>query len=267
MRRMESAFGLPARGDGDVPPAPRKVTRVARRVLLGLGHGGEVFLMVGLGFFGLGSILATVFCWGLPTDVAIAFAGKETQGEVLSFELNTSMAVNDAHPTLVRFRYQVDGVSHVDATNTFDEAYIAAAQEGRPVPVEYLPSRPEWGRLRGESRALFGYVGTFTLLFPTIGLGLLVSVAASILRRRAVYRRGQAVKGRFAGCNPGLGRGSPGYLSWEYEVGGRTYRSGLWSKRLDELGLDLSNGAPVPVVYLPSRPGDGLPWLGDGRAR
>ena len=258
---MESAFGLPPPTDDAVPPPPRRVSRTARRVLLGLGHGHDVLLFVGLGFLGIGSILATVFCWGLPTDVAIDVAGRETDAELVSSNVDTSMTVNGAHPTTVRFRYLVDGVPHEDATNTFDTEHLLAASEGRPLRVEYLPAHPQWARLKGESRALFGYFGSFTLLFPSIGALLLLSVVASVLRRRAVYRRGRAVAGRFSGSNASLGGRGPGYLSWEYAVDGRTYRNGMWSKHFDEAGVDVSNGAPATILYLPGRPGEGLPYL------
>lgn len=143
-----------------------------------------LFTIMGTGFFAIGTILSTVFCWGLPVDLMLAQEHAEVAGMTDDVAINRHVMVNHEHPFLIRYHYAVDGQTYDGSVNTFDEDLVNQAKMTHQVAVEFAPSRPSWNRLKGTTYASFGYWGLFTLLFPAIGLAFFAGALRSGIKQR-----------------------------------------------------------------------------------
>jgi hypothetical protein len=92
-----------------IPPSPRPPSPRARRLIFRYQGKQLVMLILGVVFLLFGSIFPVVFGWGLPVDLAIAVSGTTVQGKGLDARVNHSVRINRAHPTLVRFSYELEG--------------------------------------------------------------------------------------------------------------------------------------------------------------
>jgi hypothetical protein len=145
--------------------------------------GAKIFGIVGAMFLVIGSILTTVFCWGLPPDIGIDLHTQRLQGVVTGAALDLNMTINSRHPLRIAYSYRLAGKTfsddHATIDEDFQEAYGAA---GLKVPLEIDSERPEWSRIEGTRHATFGYFGLFMLLFPLVGLATLTAAAYNWLK-------------------------------------------------------------------------------------
>ncbi|HEX2573970.1 MAG TPA: DUF3592 domain-containing protein [Polyangia bacterium] len=133
-------------------------------------------ILVGIAFTLVGSFFVVGFAGALPADLAISLLGSTVEGRVQSSELNLHMKVNKRHPTTIRFEYEIGGRRHVASSSTLDTGIAALALPGSAVPVEVWPSHPDLARVAGTMRSTSGWLGSFTIVFPLAGVGLILAV-------------------------------------------------------------------------------------------
>lgn len=238
---------------GKVPRAPRQPSKLARELIYAYRGGQKVLLIIGVVFSLIGLPIAGVFCWGVPVDLAIAFAGREVAAAATGTELQTNVRINDRHPTRITFRYEVDGVAYDGASSTLDGALIRAAELGEALVVEVADADPTWARIEGTSYALFGMFGLFTLIFPLVGVAMTFFAVRSNRREIRAFTRGTAVVARVthAGFDTStrINNRHPFMVEWEFEAeDGRTYRGSLSHMEPEALAF-LAERREIPVLY------------------
>lgn len=143
---------------------------------------GGSFSQFGWVFFGFGLALSLVFL--LHSEVATfwKFTGplQRTAGMITNVK-KTGAEENDVPVYAIHYTYQsagatLTGTSYV--TGNPPEPHSAAT-------VEYQPAHPQWSRLQGMRSAEFDWVVVFTLIFPLVGLGILL---AGLLKGRRTIR-------------------------------------------------------------------------------
>lgn len=240
-------------GLNEVPPAPRTPSPEARHLVFGYRGSQGVMLIVGIGFLAIGLLIATVFCWGLPVDAAIALSGREATGTILSAETDHSVAVNGRRPTTVRFEYEAGGSRWQGEAVTFS---IQPGQTG-PVDVEYTSLYPAWGRLSGETYSSFGYLALLSLLFPGIG-GLIVHYAVRSNRREIrafTYGRPVLARVTFRGLDHSTkvnGR-HPFLMRWEFRTEAGVFQGSITSLKLLDIKA-FGDAEQIVILYDPADP-------------
>jgi hypothetical protein len=152
---------------------------------LRLDSGAAILALVGVVFLLVGSVLATVFCWGLPTDWGIERRKLELTGEVTQAAIAEGRRINRKPATRIEYRYVVDGVAYADDLLTIDRGLVAAVQQpGARVALEVDREAPARSRIAGTTRSVFGWGGALTLVFPLFGLALLAGAGVMALRGR-----------------------------------------------------------------------------------
>ncbi len=152
---------------------------------LSLDSGAAIVALVGAGFLVIGSVLATVFCWGLPTDWGIERRKLELVGEVTQAAIAEGRRINRKPATRIAYRYVVDGVAYEDDLLTIDAGLVAAVQQpGARVALQVDREVPTRSRIAGTTRSIFGWGGALMLVFPLLGLVILTGAGVMALRGR-----------------------------------------------------------------------------------
>jgi len=211
---------------------------------------GGIFTLVGVPF-------VVIFSWGVPADVMVSAQGVQATARVVELHQDLSTRINGRHPVVVRFEYQVGGQRYTGESSTIDRDLTDPLELGDAVPIEYARGTPEWARVRGTTRSVFGYFGLFTLLFPLVGLALVLATWRENRREIKAYVWGRPVAARKLSFGEDLStrvnNRHPWRLSWEFDLEGQRYTGSISSMRKDELD-DLAAGEQVPVLYLEENP-------------
>ncbi|MCK6544617.1 DUF3592 domain-containing protein [Myxococcota bacterium] len=247
-----------------VPPPPRYPSKRARKLVHGYQGGQLVFLIVGGIFLFIGSIFTLVFTWGLPMDLAIAVSSRPVTGRVVSSELNTSVAINEEHPTTVRVRYMLDGEVIEDELDTMSPG-LYELEPGSRIDLEVSTWSPRWSRLKGSTRSAFGWGATFVVIFPLIGAALTYAGVRANRREIRAFRDGVATLGKVTIIGPDLstrinGR-HPTKLTWAFETPDGVKRTGSLSALDESLFGGLYPNDPVAVLYDPDNPEVNTLWV------
>jgi hypothetical protein len=207
---------------------------------------GSAFLVVGL-------IVATIFCWGLPMDAAIALGSRQAQGTILSADTNLNVKANGRRPTKVRFEYEAGGSRWEGESNTFS---VQPGQTGS-VAVEYAAINPAWGRLAGETYGTFGYFGLLTLIIPAIGALILAGALRSNRREIRAFTKGRPVLARvtFRGQDHSItvNHRHPFLMRWEFRAETGVFQGSITSLKLLDLKA-FGEAEQVVVLYDPADP-------------
>jgi hypothetical protein len=244
-----------------VPPPPRRVPSEAVK-----GVADLVLVLVGGMFFLFGSILSAVFLNTLPIDLALDFGAPQTATVTIErFDVDTTVTVNDQHPIEMRYVFEANGAVIRGRSQTFNYDWVDAfeASPDLSAEVEFVADRPQWSRLKGTKRTPGAYWICFILIFPGIGAALLAGGIIPRLRRRALYRSGDAMLAQVedVGLNHNItvnGR-NPTRIRWSFSVQGQRFE-GSWS------GFNHTrfyNGEPqVPIIYDPKNPKRSILFIG-----
>jgi hypothetical protein len=213
-------------------------------------------LLVGTIFLAIGSLFAVIFAGQIPTDLAIAFTGRETMGRVVMAELDRSTRINGRHPTQVRFTYTVDGREHEAQSSAVDHRLLSLAP-GNSVPIEVAAIRPGWARVAGTTRSWTGYFGLFTLIFPVIGGALAVSAVRSRQRAVRAFTHGTPALARvvFSGLDTSVSLNGrhPFKVVWQFQVDGKTHEGSV--STMDSFLIEpLTRAADLIILYDPADP-------------
>lgn len=123
-----------------------------------------------------------------------------------------------------------------------------------PVTVEYLVSNPAVARIEGGSRSLFGSSGLWVLLFPALGLLLLLTRTRAMLRQIRLLHRGLLAHGRLVkkeGTNTSVNEQTVWELTFTFQDRHGTERRTV--VRTHEAGA-LTDDKREPILYLDRKP-------------
>ncbi len=240
-----------------VPPPPREPSPRAKQLIYAYTGSQFAGLLTGLIFLLIGGVLSTVFCWGLPGELAITLAGRRATGTIERTELQRNVTINGRHPTAIAFTFE----GHSGESSTLEPGALSA---GDVVEVEYVPWRPAWARVRGGTYGSFPVWVAFVLLFPLVGLGALFGAVRSKQRDRRAFRDGRAIGGTVT--RVGLDRRvrvngrHPLKVEWSFEVEGRQFTGSLSSLDPERL-RDFRESDAVTVLYDPDQPQANTVWV------
>lgn len=245
-----------------IPRAPRSPSANARSLVFAYRGSQGVMLLMGLIFLGVGTLMSTLLCWGLPGDLALALAGAPAQASVVSTETG-NVKINGAYPELLKFRYRVGGASYDGESSTLDSS-LRSTPKGAAVRIEYLPFAPEIARVVGTTRSTRGYVTIFLLILPVGGGAFAFGAWRSNRREIRAFVHGTAVVGQITYQGPDMtvkvnGR-HPFKLEWEFQVGGTRYTGSFSTMSRGELG-EVANATELAVLYDPSKPAVNTLWV------
>lgn len=246
-----------------VPPAPRELSRAARRRIfvrerLDSYWAGGIFVIAGFLFM-------IPFCWGLPVDIAIAIAGREARGSFVSYGSRSNVTINGEHPSTVRFQYPSrDGVREVVSTEPDRSLLDEDPQKGVELPIEVFEPIPGWARAKGARNAIFGPVTLVFAIAPAVGLAMMFAVWFTRHGLVRAFVHGHFVVGRVDSIEPvntPSGEGVLCYkLNYSYEVGGLIRKAAFFDHQLEPLEA-LAQGDKVPVLYDPRDPSTSTLWI------
>jgi hypothetical protein len=152
-----------------------------------------------LGFFFtlMGLFLAALFSsWDIFQDWRLAAAELATApGQVLSVE-RTGLRVNRQRVVRYKFAFQPRPGVRLQG-----DCFTTGAQwrEGDAITVKYSVSDPALGCIDGARLSQGGPVGLVVLLFPALGLGLLISVFAGRRRMNWLMEHGEVAEATVTG--------------------------------------------------------------------
>ncbi|MBS2023790.1 MAG: DUF3592 domain-containing protein [Deltaproteobacteria bacterium] len=239
-----------------VPPAPREPGPNARRLMFSVDAPYFAGLLGGAIFLLMGALFTFIFARGLAADFGILYGSREVEGVVTKAELDRSMRVNHRHPFVIDVRYRVDGIEHSASCSALIGPLLET-RVGDRVPVEVSTLNPEWARVRGSDASLTGKWGGLILLFPAVGLFVVVGTLTTRKKRRRIYAECNAVPGIIsaAGLNRRVrynGR-NPFKVEWTFELEGATYRGDLSVMDVNALAA-FTPGTRVAVLVDPAKP-------------
>jgi hypothetical protein len=247
-----------------IPPAPRAPSPRAKSLVFGYRGAQGVKLLVGLIFLAVGTLMSSIFCWGLPLDVALATMGTAAQATVIGTETVSNVEVNGAHPTRIRFRYRAGGQTYEGDSSTLDSSIRRTARAGEPVGIDVLGFAPGVARVTGTTLSTMGYAGVFVLIFPTVGAVFAFGAWRSNRREIQAFTHGRPIAARvtYAGADMSVTvNGShPLKVEWQFEIDGKSYTGAISSMSAADLG-GLVNAKDVAVLYDPRDPKVNTVWV------
>lgn len=166
-------------------PAPRAVPPSLRlRVLL-----GGLLPTIGFAILAIAGSMAMAFVSHSELMTVGRFSGElwTAEGVVTAVE-RLPIQSNDRTVCRVDFRYEVDR-RELNGSCYDDESSL---QPGAEVIVEHVASAPEIARIRGMRTAPFPVFVSFVLVFPLVGLGLVIGGVLANRRRVRLLRDGES---------------------------------------------------------------------------
>lgn len=167
---------------------PMQYTHPPRRVPLSLRvvNFFNAGAQIGWFVFGFGMIFFWAFTWNADYSF-VTFRGQHpmTRGRVTAVE-DTRASENKQHIHAHHYEYSVLGVPYQGTSWTKDQQLSA----GTVVDVEYDDADPQRSRIAGMRRGMFGPGVLFVVIFPAIGLALLLGFTRAGAKRNDLLRDG-----------------------------------------------------------------------------
>ena len=218
---------------------------------------GGLIQQMGWAFFGFGMIFFWVFVMNSEAKYLLAFDGKweDSQGTVVSVN-STNSEVNDQRIFAYQFKYFADGK---ELESTSYDYYRPEIQAGNSVRIQYKSGNPKRARIEGMSSSTFPIFVIFVIIFPLIGLGMILGGFISNIKSLKLLIHGQFTKGKMVGKQITGSRvnNNPVYkYTFEFEVGGMkhqincaTYQT--WKVEDEEMEIILydKNNPDRGIVY------------------
>lgn len=168
-----------------VPPAVRK--EAMKRVPLIITLMGLLFAAFGVPFVGI------FVPWRLPDDLSLSAGGVTAPDAVVLREESTGMSENDRR--VYRYVFEFETAAGERMTGTCYRTG-SSFQAGQRVDAQYLSARPAVSRIAGTRLSPFGWGGGFVIIFPIVGLCMVVFPLRSRGRLMRLLRRGRFATGR-----------------------------------------------------------------------
>jgi len=235
-----------ARTGGEPPPhLLRLAPRAVPRQLVWRLWFGTSLAKIGWFFAGVGMVFTFVF---LPRSELLApDYDRSGTATIIGVEATNSSENDEA---IYRVDYTFtddDGVARTGASYTKDSSVRGDH------PVEYLADDPGKSRLVGMRSRPFGWWVVFVLLFPIVGLGMAIPQLVAGHRATRLLRFGVETHGTLLvkkATSVTVDNMSIMALTFEYQVGGRPYRTTV--KTLETSMLE--DDAQEPMIYDPQDP-------------
>lgn len=153
---------------------------------------------IGWFLFGFGMM----FFWGFTANgdfSAITFRGpyEHATAKVVKVE---ETGASEGGQRIHANHYQFSVAGNLFTGRSYSSGESAAV--GDAVPVEYQPAHPERSRIAGMRRAMFGPGVLFVVIFPFVGLVMIVVAARMGLKRNHVLREGIFTTGTLKDIQP-----------------------------------------------------------------
>ncbi len=172
---------------------------ISLAVVISLLFGGFISLLAWI-FFGFGMIFFWIFAMNTDPAALWEFRGNLEKGE------GTITSVDETH-------FSEGGSEHSDGTPVYAYHYRfpyqgqeysgvsyrtgkSAAGIGTEVPVEFPPGNPPRSRIRGYRTALCSPFVLFVVLFPLIGLLIILGKLRMGLKQRHLLKFGELTQGK-----------------------------------------------------------------------
>lgn len=212
--------------------------------------------LFGLFFGSFGMIFVVVFFpWRVADELRLAASGASTSGEVVAIQ-DTNMSINKRKVAEYQFAYALP-----DHRSGRAACYATRGQwsVGQQVTVHYAPGRPELACIEDGRLDKAGFFGSFVIIFPAVGYGMVGWFLFQRARTATLLRTGQLAEVDVLAVNPTSTRvnNRPVYaiqLS-SPALGAQP----VTVKRLNATDIDLAerhvaDKQPVYVLYDPRRP-------------
>ena len=173
-------------------PPPRPVPPTIRKAALkSMPLGAALF---GLAFFAFGiPFMVIFFPWRLPHDLLLDVFARSTRDAVVNVCAETSMNDNGRDVLRYEFSFTPEDGRRRSGTCYAVNCFVDA---GSRVTVEYLAALPAVARIKGCRLSPFGWGGGFVVLFPAIGLAIVVFTFRERRRIDALLSDGRFSSGR-----------------------------------------------------------------------
>jgi len=144
-------------------------------------------------FFGFGMIFVWAFVLEADLTSWYVFRGDlaEVTGEITRCD-ETNYSVNDQTVHAIHYKYRAGGEEHTGVSYATGEARAV----GSVVRVEHLPDDPATSRIAGMRRGVVGPACLFVLIFPAVGLAMLLPGLIRGRRGVRLLRDGKLAVGR-----------------------------------------------------------------------
>lgn len=204
-------------------PAPRRVGLFTKFVILF----GGFMQQFGWIFFTMGSAFAWIF---IPlSDVRYWFVSEknwvETGGDIIAIE-STNTSVNESPVYKIVYGFDLEGKIRAGNGYSHGQTY----QVGQEVRIKYHPDAPEKSYIIGAKRAVFPAFVLFVLIFPVVGLAVLIPSLLQNLKAVRLLETGVFTRGKMAeqiATNSTITINNTVYpiykYSFEFTAGGRTF--------------------------------------------
>lgn len=186
---------------------------------------GSVISQIGWFFFGFGMIFVLVFVGN--TDFSDFYLGKgspQAEGKVISVEA-TSSSVNKRRVYACNYEFKAKDGKIYQATSYTTGSLPNA---GNLVNVEYLANKPSYSRISGMAQAAFPPFVLFVLIFPLVGLIMIVSYIPFSLQSIDLLKNGIISNGKLIFSEPTntqINKRTVYKLTFEFEAqDGQTYQ-------------------------------------------
>jgi len=172
------------------PPAPRRVP-LSLRILALVGGPAQI----GWAVFGF----ASIFLWTFGGNAELPMLGDLalTSGRVTSVK-ETGASENKTRVWANRYEYSVIG-QRFEGVSYSTGSRVAA---GDPVVVQYRTADPSQSRIEGMRRKMFGSGAFLVIIFPSVGIVILIIATRIGLRRARLLKDGILTSGKLTGSRP-----------------------------------------------------------------
>jgi hypothetical protein len=249
----------------DLAPPPRPVSLGARLAVI--FHGGIQIIALIASF---GFLFFWIFAFDSELVTRFEFRGpvEQVTGTVTAVRA-TNASENKRRVRAVDFTYESGGTARRGTSYTVR----AVPPEGSEVPVEYLRDRPQIARIQGLRRRTFGDASAFVAIFPAIASVLFFIMLARSIGRAGLLAAGHLGYAKLVAKEPTgakVNNKRVYKLTFELdlppEATPEAYRAAWsqWSKKhrftfKTHETTKLEDEPEEPVLYLPDKPGSGLP--------
>lgn len=173
-----------------LPPPPRNVPwyiRIAAVFGNCLGQFGWVF-------FGFGMVFVWVFTLNSDFSTPVFWGGTDTFTGVIQGVGETNFSSDDRR--IYEYAYSYRDALGIERTGK-SYSQRMRIKSGDACTVEVAKLKPSLSRIEGMGRTPMGMAGLFVLLFPIIGLSLIVSTSRKGMRVVRLLREGNLAYGKF----------------------------------------------------------------------
>lgn len=235
------------------PPrdVPRNILR--RRVPAGLGW---FSLLFGGAFLGIGTVFVAIFFpWNWTAELSLDRGNGETAEAVVTGNEPTNMTVNDRR--VHRISYRFAGPSG----EVKGECYFTgrAPDVDSVVEVNFLEHDPQTNRLVGGRIDPFGYFGGFVIIFPFVGL--IVMLSAHWFRRHQMrllkhsqFAMATVQEIRQTNVTVNDQRRYQIQLAFDDSTTDRIHNHNAYGEEVRLARSHLESGEPIGVLYDPAKP-------------